>query len=70
MHTLHTDNSALAGPDEAEISKILKDIKAVKLNITTEGGLEDFLPAGHEHRLPEKWNYQPQAISSDRPDPA
>jgi hypothetical protein len=40
---LYTDDSILAGPDETEINQIIKEMKQVKLDITVEGGLEDFL---------------------------
>lgn len=43
MYVLYTDDSILAGPDEAEINQIIKEMKKVKLDITVEGGLEDFL---------------------------
>jgi hypothetical protein len=43
MYVLYTDDSILAGPDEAEIDQIIKEMKQVKLDITVEGGLEDFL---------------------------
>jgi hypothetical protein len=43
MYALYTDNSILAGPDEEEIKQIISDLQKAKLNITKEGGLEDFL---------------------------
>jgi hypothetical protein len=43
MDVLYTDDSILAGPDETEINQIIKEMKQVKLDITVEGGLEDFL---------------------------
>jgi hypothetical protein len=43
MCALHTDDSILAGPDKAEINQIIKEMQKVKLNITVEGDLEDFL---------------------------
>jgi hypothetical protein len=42
MYMLYTDDSILAGPDEGQINQIIQDMKRVKLNITIEGGLEDF----------------------------
>jgi hypothetical protein len=42
MYVLYTDDSILAGPDEGKINPIIQDMKRVKLNITVEGGLEDF----------------------------
>jgi hypothetical protein len=43
MYVLYTDDSILAGPDKKEINQIIQDMKRVKLDITVEGGLEDFL---------------------------
>jgi transposase InsO family protein len=43
MYVLYTDDSILAGPDETEINQIIKEMKQAKLDITVEGGLEDFL---------------------------
>jgi hypothetical protein len=40
---LYTDNSILAGPDEKELDDIVGRIKAVGLDITEEGEIEDFL---------------------------
>lgn len=50
MYVLYTDDSILAGPDEKEIAQIIKDMKKVKLNITVEGGLEDFLGINIDRR--------------------
>ena len=43
MYVLYTDDSILAGPDESEIDKVIKDIKQADLDITIEGDLQDFL---------------------------
>ena len=43
MYVLYTDDSILAGPDPKEIKKIIKLMKQVKLDITEEGTIEDFL---------------------------
>ena len=43
MYVLYTDDSILAGPDENEINQIIEDMKRVKLDITVEGDLQDFL---------------------------
>jgi hypothetical protein len=43
MYVLYTDDSILAGPDEAEIDRVIEDIKQAGLNITIEGDLQDFL---------------------------
>jgi hypothetical protein len=34
MHALCTDDSILAGPDQAEIDQIIKEMREVKLDIT------------------------------------
>lgn len=60
MYVLYTDNSILAGPDNSilagqdqkEINKAIEDIKSAKLlDITVEGGLQDFLGVKVERRL-------------------
>ena len=43
MYALYTDDSILAGPDPKEIDNIIEKMKAVNLDITIEGDLEDFL---------------------------
>jgi len=43
MYVLYTDDSILAGPNEDEINEIIRDIKAIGLNITEEGDIQDFL---------------------------
>ena len=43
MYVLYTDDSILAGPDQKEIQNIIKLMKQVKLDVTEEGTLEDFL---------------------------
>jgi hypothetical protein len=43
MYALYTDESIIAGPDKNEIDDIISNMKKVKLNITEEGELEDFL---------------------------
>jgi hypothetical protein len=40
---LCTDDSVLAGPNEAETNQIIKEMQQVKSNITAEGDWEDFL---------------------------
>jgi hypothetical protein len=42
-HVLCTDNSILAGPNNCKVDQIINEMKQVKLDITVEGGLEDFL---------------------------
>jgi len=43
MCVLYTDDSILAGPDQAKAEQAIEDIKAAKLNITVEGDIKDFL---------------------------
>ena len=43
IYVLYTDDSILAGPDQAEIDKIIQQIKQAKLDITVEGDIQDFL---------------------------
>jgi hypothetical protein len=50
MYVLYTDDSILAGPDKAEINQIIKEMQKVKLNITVEGDLEDFLGINIDRR--------------------
>jgi hypothetical protein len=50
MYTLYTDDSILAGPDQAEIDKIIKEMTAAGLNITVEGDLQDFLGVNIERK--------------------
>jgi len=43
IYVLYTDDSILAGPDQAEINKVIEEIEAAKLKITVEGDISDFL---------------------------
>lgn len=44
IYLLYTDDSILAGPDEAEINSIIEEMQSkAKLDITIEGDLADFL---------------------------
>ena len=44
IYLLYTDDSILAGPEEKELDKIVKQIADAGLDVTeAEGGLEDFL---------------------------
>jgi hypothetical protein len=43
VYLLYTDDSILAGPDQKEINKVIKDLKKAKLDITVEGDIQDFL---------------------------
>jgi hypothetical protein len=50
MCVLCTNDSILAGPDKAETNQIIKEMQKVKLNITVEGDLEDFLGINVDRR--------------------
>jgi histone deacetylase 1/2 len=50
MYVLYTDDSILAGPDPVELDNILDEIKAIGLDITSEGGIEDFLGVAIDRR--------------------
>jgi hypothetical protein len=52
MYALYTDDSILAGPDQKEINQIIKEMEKVKLDITVEGDLQDFLGVNIE-RMPD-----------------
>ena len=44
LYVLYTDDSLLAGPDKAEIDRIIEELQSkAKLSITVEGDLADFL---------------------------
>jgi hypothetical protein len=43
MYALYTDDLILAGPDQAEIDQIIKEMKEVNKDSTIEGDLQDFL---------------------------
>ena len=43
VYVLYTDDSLIAGPDKAEIDRVVEDLKKAKLDITVEGDLQDFL---------------------------
>jgi hypothetical protein len=62
-YVLYTDDSILAGPDEQELNEIIRCIKAVGLDITEEGALEDFLGI-HIDRIDDTTYHlsQPQLI--------
>ena len=49
LYALYTDNSILAGPEKSEVDEIIRQMKKVKLNITDEGDVEDFLGVNIEH---------------------
>jgi hypothetical protein len=63
MSVLFTDESILARPDEEELTNIINRIKAVGLDITEEGDLEDFLGINIDRRADDSYNLsQPQLI--------
>ena len=43
VFVLYTDDSILAGPDPKELDQIIQDMKDAELELTVEGGIEDFL---------------------------
>jgi hypothetical protein len=43
IYVLYTDDSILAGPDEAELDEIVEAIKSAGLDLTVEGDISDFL---------------------------
>ena len=50
MYVLYTDDSILAGPYPGELDRILEEITSSGLEITSEGGIEDFLGVNIERR--------------------
>ena len=65
MYALYTDDSILAGPDLKELDQVIADMKRVKLDITVEGDLSDFLGVNID-RLPDGSFHlsQPKLIDS------
>jgi hypothetical protein len=49
MYVLYTDDSILAGPDEAELNQIIDDMKRVGLKLTVDGDVSDFLGVKIQH---------------------
>jgi Reverse transcriptase (RNA-dependent DNA polymerase) len=50
MYVLYTDDSILAGPDPTELDDILEQMKGSGLDITSEGGIDDFLGVSIERK--------------------
>jgi hypothetical protein len=51
LYVLYTDDSLLAGPDKAEIDRIIEELQSkAKLSITVEGDLADFLGVSIDRR--------------------
>jgi hypothetical protein len=64
MYVLYTDDSILAGPDEAELSEVIKQMKGIGLDITEEGKVADFLGV-HIERTDDTYHLsQPRLIDS------
>ena len=51
MCVLCTDDSILAGPDPEELDAILEAMKGAGLDLTSEGGIEDFLGVNIERKV-------------------
>jgi hypothetical protein len=49
VYILYTDDSILAGPDEAELDQIIDDMKRVGLKLTVDGDISDFLGIKIQH---------------------
>ena len=49
VYVLYTDDSILAGPDEAELDQIVNDMKRVRLKLTVDGDVSDFLGVKIRH---------------------
>jgi hypothetical protein len=65
MYVLYTDDSILAGPDEEEIEQIIQDMKRVKLDVTVEGDIQDFLGVNIEKKKDASIHLaKPQLIDS------
>ena len=64
MYVLYTDDSILAGPSQAEVENIITEIEQVKLGITDEGDISDFLGV-HVECIGEEFHLtQPKLIES------
>ena len=50
LYVLYTDDSILAGPDQAELDDIVKQMKSTGLDLTVEGDIADFLGVSIERR--------------------
>jgi hypothetical protein len=49
VYVLYTDDSILAGPNEAELDQIIDDMKGVGLKLTVDGDVSDFLGVQIKH---------------------
>ena len=64
MYVLYTDDSILAGPNEEELSRVLKEIEDAELGITDEGEVADFLGVHIRKEGDEYHLTQPKLIDS------
>ena len=65
MYVLHTNDSILAGPNKAEVDKVIKQIKKAKLDITKEGDIKDFLGVNNKMKKDGTIRFtQPHLIKS------
>ena len=64
MYVLYTDDSILAGPDQAELDKVIKDLEDANLGITDEGDISDFLGVNIQQVGNEFHLTQPKLIDS------
>jgi hypothetical protein len=66
MYVLYTDDSILAGPSLDEITATIEEMERVKLEITVEGDLSDFLGVNIDRLLPNSAYHlsQPKLIDS------
>jgi hypothetical protein len=49
VYVLYTDDSILAGPDEAELDRIVNDMRKIGLKLTVDGDVSDFLGVKIKH---------------------
>jgi hypothetical protein len=62
---LYTDDSILAGPDPKELDQVIEDMKNVKLDITVEGDISDFLGVKIDRKDDGTYHLtQPQLVES------
>jgi hypothetical protein len=50
VYVLYTDDSILAGPDEVELDRIIDDMMKVRLKLTVDGDVSDFLGVKIKHQ--------------------
>ena len=64
IYALYTDDSILAGPDDAELDKVIQDMRSTGLELTEEGDLSDFLGVNIERKADGTVHLtQPQLIN-------